>query len=35
MHLETFIPVFLFFAVFGLILPVILSGMAEKGRSQG
>ncbi len=35
MHLETFIPVFLMFAVFGLILPVVLSGMAEKGRSQG
>jgi len=35
MHLETFIPVFLFFAVFGLILPIILSGVAEKGRSQG
>jgi len=35
MHLETFIPVFLFFAVFGLVVPVILSSMAEKGRSQG
>ncbi len=35
MHLETFIPVFLFFTVFGLILPIILSGVAEKGRSQG
>jgi len=35
MHLETFIPVFLFFAVFGLIVPVILSNMAEKGRNQG
>ncbi len=32
MHLETFIPVFLFFVVFGLVLPVILSGIAEKGR---
>jgi len=32
MHLETFIPVFLMFVVFGLILPVILSNMAEKGR---
>ncbi len=34
MHLETFIPVFLFFAVFGLILPVLLSGIAEKGRAS-
>ena len=33
MHFETFIPVFLFFAVFGLIMPVVLSGMAEKGRN--
>jgi len=33
MHLETFIPVFLFFAVFGLVLPVVLSSMAEKGRT--
>jgi len=32
MHLETFIPVFLMFAVLGLIVPVILSNMAEKGR---
>jgi len=35
MHLETFIPVFLMFAVFGLILPVVFSNMAEKGRSKG
>jgi len=33
MHLETFIPVFLFFAVFGLVVPVVLSSMAEKGRT--
>ncbi len=33
MHLETFIPVFIMFAVFGLVLPVVLSGMAEKGRT--
>jgi len=32
MHLETFIPVFLMFAVLGLILPVVFSNMAEKGR---
>ncbi len=35
MHLETFIPVFLFFAVFGLITPIIIAGVAEKGRAQG
>ncbi len=35
MHLETFIPVFLLFAVLGLILPVVLSGMALKGRTNG
>jgi len=35
MHLETFIPVFLFFTVFGLVVPVILAGIAEKGRSHG
>jgi len=32
MHFETFIPVFLMFAVLGLIVPVILSGMSDKGR---
>ncbi|MDQ7000501.1 MAG: group 1 truncated hemoglobin [Mariprofundus sp.] len=35
MHLETFIPVFLMFAVFGLIVPTVLAGMAEKGRAVG
>lgn len=35
MHLETFIPVFLMFAVLGLILPTVLAGMAEKGRAVG
>jgi len=34
MHLETFIPVFLFFTVFGLIVPVVLAGVAEKGRAS-
>ncbi len=34
MHLETFIPVFLFFAVFGLIVPIVLAGVAEKGRAS-
>jgi len=33
MHLETFIPVFLMFAVLGLIMPVVLAGIAEKGRT--
>jgi len=32
MHLETFIPVFLMFTVLGLIMPIILSGMSDKGR---
>jgi len=35
MHLETFIPVFLMFAVLGLILPTVLSGMALDGRVEG
>lgn len=34
MHVETFVPVFLMFAVFGLIMPVVLSGVAEKGRTH-
>jgi len=33
MHLETFIPVFIMFAAFGLLMPVILSGIAERGRT--
>lgn len=35
MHLETFIPAFLMFAVLGLIVPVILSNMCMKGRTHG
>ena len=35
MHLETFIPAFLMFAVLGLILPVWLSNMCMKGRTHG
>lgn len=35
MHLETFIPVFIMFAVFGLIMPTVLSGMSDKGRVTG
>jgi len=33
MHLDTFIPAFILFAVIGLILPIILSNIAEKGRN--
>jgi len=33
MHLDTFIPAFLLFVVFGLIAPLVLAGMAEKGRA--
>jgi len=32
MHLETFIPAFLLFAVLGLVMPILLSGIAESGR---
>jgi len=32
MHVETFLPAFLMFAVLGLILPVILSNVAMEGR---
>jgi len=32
MHVETFIPAFLLFAVLGLVLPLVLSNMAERGR---
>ncbi len=35
MHLETFIPAFILFAVLGLVLPVVLSNVAEKGRTRG
>ncbi|TLS65729.1 group 1 truncated hemoglobin [Mariprofundus erugo] len=35
MHLETFIPVFIMFAVFGLIMPTVLSGISDKGRVTG
>jgi len=35
MHLETFIPAFLLFAVLGLIMPIVLSSIAEKGRMKG
>lgn len=34
MHFETFIPVFLMFAVLGLIMPTVLSGMALDGRTH-
>ena len=32
MHLETFIPAFLLFAVLGLVLPLVLSNIAMAGR---
>jgi len=35
MHLETFIPAFILFAVLGLVVPVVLSNIAEKGRTHG
>jgi len=34
MHLETFIPVFLLFGTLGLLMPVVLAGIASKGRSH-
>ncbi len=35
MHLETFIPAFLLFAVLGLVLPVALSSLSMSGRVEG
>jgi len=35
MHLETFIPAFLLFAVLGLVLPLVLSNISMKGRLEG
>ncbi|MDX8408675.1 MAG: group 1 truncated hemoglobin [Mariprofundales bacterium] len=35
MHLDAFIPAFLIFAVFGLVMPVLLSGIADASRGQG
>ena len=35
MHVETFIPAFLLFAVLGLVLPLVLSNIAMKGRTNG
>jgi len=34
MHVETFIPVLLLFSVLGLIMPIALAGIAEKGRTH-
>lgn len=34
MHLETFIPAFLLFAILGLILPVVLSHISMEGRTN-
>jgi len=33
MHFETFIPAFILFAVLGVILPLLLSNLSEKGRN--
>ncbi|MDX8407482.1 MAG: group 1 truncated hemoglobin [Mariprofundaceae bacterium] len=33
MHFDTFIPAFILFAVLGLVLPLLLSNIAEKGRN--
>ncbi len=33
MHVETFLPAFLLFAVLGLVLPVALAGISMKGRT--
>jgi len=35
MHFDTFIPAFLLFTVLGLVMPIVLSSIAEKGRLQG
>jgi len=32
MHWETFIPVFIFFVVFGVLLPTWIAGVADRGR---
>ncbi len=34
MHLDAFIPAFLIFAVFGLVMPVLLSGIADAARGN-
>ena len=33
MHFDTFIPAFILFTVLGLLLPLLLSNIAEKGRN--
>jgi len=35
MHLDTFIPAFILFAVLGLVLPIILSNISMNGRTHG
>jgi len=35
MHFDTFIPAFILFAVLGLILPIVLAGMASGSRTSG
>lgn len=34
MHFETFVPVFIMFVVLGVLLPIALSGLADKARSD-
>jgi len=35
MHFETFIPAFVLFTVLGVLLPLVLSNISEKGRTHG
>jgi len=35
MHFETFLPVFIFFVVLGVVLPVVLSELADRSRGKG
>jgi len=34
MHFETFVPVFVFFVVLGVVLPIALSELADKARTH-
>ncbi len=33
MHFETFLPAFLMFVALGFVLPLVLSGIADKARN--
>ncbi len=35
MHFSTFIPAFILFAVLGLVMPVVLAGIASASRTHG